>query len=65
MIRVVDAEDIEFEKILLKDADYAELASKIRIKMEEIRDAQSCERSGEEGQLFPLVRVDNGDGMGG
>ena len=55
-----NVEDVEFQ-ILKVDKNYhAVLVEDVRIRMERIRYAQSCEGSVEEERFFPLVRVGAG-----
>lgn len=65
MIAIREAEEVKFEKILLKVEDYAELVAGIRKRMEEVSYAQGCNRYRDESGSLPLVRVDEGDGVGG
>lgn len=60
MISIERATSVEFVKYRCSPEKHAALVKEIRIRMEIIRYAQSCEGCAEETRYFPLVRMDRG-----
>lgn len=60
-----EIQDVEFQLVKVNKKHYSALVEEIRIRMERIRYAQSCESSVEEERYFPLVRMGAGVPVGG